>query len=352
MTSPAVAVTGLHAGDNPRPGCAVIRSLRRHFPDLGVVGLVYDALESGVFAEHGPDAAYTIPYPAVGWRAWMERLDFIRAHHPFTILIPTLDAEIEPLALHAEALEARGIRTLLPTLESYRARAKTSLAKTCADCNCVTPESWLAWDVAGAAEAASALGYPVMLKGQYYDAKQARTEAELVAAFHEMIGEWGVPVIVQESVAGGEFNVAGVGDGAGGVTGLFAVRKLLLSSAGKGQGSVTVHEPRIERMTRDLVAALAWRGPFELELIHDEATDRFLVIEMNPRFPAWIDFASACGTNFPAQVVALLDGLPPPPSSPPPVGRFFLRHQVELVGSVEDWARLATEGAWTPRCPS
>jgi carbamoyl-phosphate synthase large subunit len=47
MTYPIkVAVTGLHRGDNPQPGASVIRSLRRLYPDLGIVGLA--ARASGV----------------------------------------------------------------------------------------------------------------------------------------------------------------------------------------------------------------------------------------------------------------------------------------------------------------
>ena len=44
----AVAVTGLHRGENPQPGAAVIASLRRAFPNLRVVGLSYDPLESSL----------------------------------------------------------------------------------------------------------------------------------------------------------------------------------------------------------------------------------------------------------------------------------------------------------------
>ena len=48
-------MSGLHRGENPQPGCGIIRSVRRRFPGAFVVGLVYDALESGIYAEGGPD---------------------------------------------------------------------------------------------------------------------------------------------------------------------------------------------------------------------------------------------------------------------------------------------------------
>ena len=72
---PAIAVSGLHRGENPQPGAAVIASLRRRFPGLRLVGLSYDPLESGLYgqgADHA-DIAYLIPYPGVGTRALLEQ---------------------------------------------------------------------------------------------------------------------------------------------------------------------------------------------------------------------------------------------------------------------------------------
>ena len=37
-----VAITGLQRGDNPQPGAAIVRSLRRTL-EVEIVGLVYDA---------------------------------------------------------------------------------------------------------------------------------------------------------------------------------------------------------------------------------------------------------------------------------------------------------------------
>lgn len=344
MSLPAVAVTGLHGGDNPQPGCAVVRSLRRSFPKMTILGLVYDALESGVFAEDGPDWVYTLPYPSSGSQPLLQRLDFILRDHRIDILMPTLDAEIEPLIRLEDELTARGIRTFLPSHDAFRARAKTVLADTCAACGCVTPRGELAWEEAGLLRAATRIGFPLMLKGQFYDARRVTNRDELVAAFHDVIRQWGAPVLLQERITGGEFNVMGVGDGKGGLIGLCTVRKTILSSQGKGVGCVVVREPRLEKTTARVVKHLRWRGPFELEFMHDEAADRFLVIEMNPRFPAWVDFPSALGLNFPAQIVELLSDRPVQKAAPVPVGSFFLRHQVELIGRIDEMSQLATRG--------
>ena len=194
--------------------------------------------------------------------------------------------------------------------------------------------------------AAAKLDFPVMLKGQFYDAQRANDEDELASVFHAFVRIWGVPLLVQEYISGGEFNVLGVGDGHGGVTGLCCLRKTVVSSKGKGLGGVVVREPHLEKITARIVKHLQWRGPFELELMHDEGSDTFRVIELNPRFPAWVDFLSALGLNFPAQIVSLLTNGLVDPLPETPVGRFFLRHQIEVIGSMEELALLTTDGIW------
>ena len=72
--TPRVAVSGLHRGENPQPGAGIIRSIRRQFPDATIVGLVYDALESGIYVNGGPDVVYTVPYPSAGAEAFLDLL--------------------------------------------------------------------------------------------------------------------------------------------------------------------------------------------------------------------------------------------------------------------------------------
>ncbi|MEZ4409836.1 MAG: hypothetical protein R3A52_25690 [Polyangiales bacterium] len=80
MSAPlTVAVTGLNATDNPGPGVGVIRSLRYHRDDVRVIGLAYDALEPGVYADGLVSDVYLIPYPSQGIEPLRERLAYIRA---------------------------------------------------------------------------------------------------------------------------------------------------------------------------------------------------------------------------------------------------------------------------------
>ena len=344
MSASVVAVTGLHGGENPQPGSAVIRSLRRAFPHLTLVGLVYDAMESGAYADDGPDVVYTIPYTAAGSAPLLDRLDAVSWSHPIDLLIPTLDAEIETLIRLEPELSTRGIRTCLPSRDAFRARSKAKLADLCRECGVDAPETRPVRDEKELLQAADDIGLPLMLKGQFCDAVRVDHRSDLVPIFQSAVRRWGTPVLAQELVRGGEYNVMAIGDGEGNLLASVTVRKTMLSWQGKGTSCVVVREPRLEAMSASIASRLSWRGPFELELMHDEDEDRFHVIEMNPRFPAWADFPSACGANFPAMLFELATTGRVRPMTPVPAGRFFVRHQIELVGSMDDLADLATVG--------
>jgi carbamoyl-phosphate synthase large subunit len=305
------------------------------------VGLAYDVMESGIYAEDGPDEVHLMPFPAAGGAALLERLDAIRACTPFDLFIPTLDAEIEVYATIASELRARGLRFCLPDARTLRARAKQSLPALAAICGVRVPETHFACDVAGAVRAANHMTYPLMVKGPYYDAKMVHSIPQLSAAAGHLLSEWGSPVILQRVVTGSEFNVLGLGDGRGGWLGHCCIRKTQLSDKGKGLSGITVADKTLSSLCARLIRELKWPGPFEIELIREEATGEYVLIEINPRFPAWVDFPSILGANFPARLVEMLrhDGLV---TAVPdcPVGSFYIRHQIEVVGDINRYAEL------------
>lgn len=341
MNAPRIAVSGLHRGDNPQPGAGIVRSLRRQMPGVHIIGLAYDVMESGIYAEDGPDEVHLVPYPAAGGPALLERLDAIRECSPFDLFLPTLDAEIEVYAGLAGELRARGLRFCLPDARTLRARAKQHLPTLAAACRVRVPETHLAVDVTGALHAAQKMSFPLIVKGPYYDAKIVPNTTQLSAAAGHLLAEWGSPVILQRLVAGTEFNVLGLGDGKGGWLGHCCIRKTQLSDKGKGLSGITVADRALSSLCAEIIRELKWPGPFEIELIREEATGEYVLIEINPRFPAWVDFPSLLGANFPARLVEMLSHgglLAAVPDCP--VGFFYIRHQVEVVGNISRYAEL------------
>jgi carbamoyl-phosphate synthase large subunit len=341
MKSPCIAISGLHRGENPQPGAGIVRSLRRRYPDAHIVGLSYDVMESGIYVEDGPDEVHLMPYPTAGATALLERIDAIRRGTPFDFFIPTLDAEIEVYARLTTEFIQRRIRTCLPKPEVLKRRAKQHLPELAATCGVRIPETRLAATVGEAGQAAAELGYPIVVKGPFYEAKIVHTFAQLSAAASHLLSEWGHPLILQSFVSGSEFNVLGVGDGAGGWFGHCCLRKTQLSDKGKGLSGITVNDKRLSNLCADLIRELKWPGPFEIELIREESTGEYVLIEINPRFPAWIDFPSMLGVNYAALLLDMLrlDQVPEPlPSCKP--GSFYIRHQIEVVGDINRYAEL------------
>jgi len=344
---PLVAITGMGRGESPQPGAALVQSLRRRWPDLRMAGLAYDALESGIYAPGHPEVSFTMPYPFCGSGPLLGRVDEIRASFPFTVLIPTLDAELEPwLAIEPE-LRRRGISTLLPTRASLRARRKQDLAGVAEAAGVKAPRTLAFYDPAEAAAAAGSFGGMVMVKGSLYEATQAVGPAEVHHQSARLLAEWGGPILIQEIVEGVELDLLALGDGSGGMRGRCGIRKLVVSSKGKGYAGVTIHDDALEGAASALVRELQWLGPVEFEFIRSQSGDLYL-IEINPRFPAWADFPAAVGCNLAAGALQQLLGWPVDPLPDLPAGKLFIRHCLDVVCDAEEFGHMAVEGCTLP----
>src|SRR5205823_6719407 len=121
------------------------------------------------------------------------------------------------------------------------------------------------------------------------------------------------------------------------------IRKTILSDKGKGLGGITIVDKRLDDLCRRIIRELRWRGPFEIEVMLDETHREYVLIEINPRFPAWVDFPSIFGVNFPAALIEMMITGQKPATLPAcPAGHFYLRHQVEVHGHIEQLAELST----------
>jgi carbamoyl-phosphate synthase large subunit len=342
MNLPVVAVTGINAVDNPGPGIAVARCLRQAGAARRVLGLAYDAMEPGVFLDWIVDASFLMPYPSGDPRAFIDRLLEIRDRHGLDVIIPSLDAELPVFIHHAAELASHGIATLLPTAAQFRLRAKDRLDEVARASGMRLPPTVAVTDPGGLHAAVARLGLPAFVKGCFYEATKVATHGQALEAYHRLVIDWGVPVLVQSPVEGEHLNVAGVGDGRGGDLGLVAVKKLATTKEGKMWTGVTVRHGALLECTRRFVAATKWRGPFEVECIvrGDEVT----LIEINPRFPSWIYLSAGVGVNLPARLLASLRGEALEPAIEAPAGQLFVRYSMELTAPMTAVADLMATG--------
>ncbi|MGH2568501.1 MAG: ATP-grasp domain-containing protein [Bacteroidota bacterium] len=337
-----VAVSGLNATDNPAPGVAVIRSLREEPEREGkIIGLCYDAYEPGIFDPHSVDSVYLLPYPSKGKDALMERMTAISKSEPIDLVFPNLDSELDNFVDAQQELNKLGIQSFLPTRDQLKRRAKKNLPALAKELELEVPESKTVSDLREAERAAEELTFPLMVKGLFYEAFHVSTVAELFSGTQWIAQRWGFPVLLQKYIPGEEYNLAGLGDGFGGLVSAVCMKKVFVTDKGKGWAGVSILNEDLFKASERFVSTLKWRGGFELEtLISDEG--RLYLIEVNPRFPAWIYLAKACGINLPYAYCQLALGKQPNVRRSYDAGVMFVHYTTDLVANVSQLESLLT----------
>ena len=352
QTSPnhkiTIAVTGMNAKpDNPGPGLAVARCLRlAHGENVRIIGLGYDVLDAGLYLKELCDAAYLLPYPSAGEQELMDRMHYIQQQETIDVLIPCLDAELLSFSrLHLE-FEHLGIRMLIPDVAQLRDRNKDRLGELARNAGIRYPETknitsadffyrchddnWT---------------YPMVVKGIFYDATIVNNADEGAAAFRQVAASWGYPVLVQRYVEGHEVNLTAVGDGKGELLGAVMMRKQAVTDKGKAWSCITIEDRQLEHDALKLVQALQWAGPLEVEMLK-ESDGQYLLIEINPRFPAWIYLAAEAGSNLPAGLVDLVMAKKTE-FKKPKTGMMMIRYAKETVIDLNTFEAMAMHGCYT-----
>lgn len=346
-----VAVTGLNAGESPQPGPAIARSLRQE-PEFvagggRVVGLLYDALESGVYCDGLIDEAYLVPYPSTGIEALRARLEEILSRSAIDVLIPTLDAELPAYIRLAPWLAERGVQVFLPTEHQLDARSKARLADLCTAIGIPAPRQTIVWNLDLLPELLASHGGTGVVKGVFYEAGTVNNPADARKVAEKIVAKWGLPVIFQERIRGEEYDLALLGDGEGEVLGAVGIKKMALTEKGKAFGGMTIGDERLFAIGKQFIRHTRWRGPLELEFVKPADGDYHL-IEVNPRFPAWIYLACQVGQNLPWAVARMARGERVAPFEPYTPGRFFVRHAIDIVADLSRLEQLSITGEIRP----
>lgn len=338
-----IGVSGINAADNPGPGIGVARSLKDD-PELNVeiVGLAYDAMEPGIYMNWLIDKSFTLPYPSGSGESYLSRLLQIKHSYGLDHVIPNLDSELPVFIKYADQLEQDGIRTFLPSMQQFRLRGKDRLIEIAEKIGIRLPRTAMVTSDEMLYQAIERIGLPVMVKGIYCEAHRAYTTQEAVMHYRKLVAQWGYPIVVQEVVCGDELNVIGLGDGKGNTLGLLGIKKVALTSLGKVWSGVTVRNPAMLEAAEKFVGEYEWRGPFELECI--VCDENVYLIEINPRFPAWVYFATGVGLNLPAALLRCSLGLPAAPPFEYPAGKLLVRYTHEFVTDMAPFQALVTKG--------
>jgi carbamoyl-phosphate synthase large subunit len=339
-----VAVTGLNNIDSPGPGIPVIRGIResKEF-DVRIIGLAYEHLEPGIYMSELVDKTYMIPYPAEGKDALFRRLSEIHRKEKLDVIIPNFDAELFSFIKLEKMLEQIGIKTYLPTLEQFEERNKSNLPAYGKKYGVNVPSGTEVFSISDLNNTLKSMNYPVMIKGKYYDAFAANSMEQAVNFFSNMSTKWGYPVIVQEFIRGTEVNVIALGDGKGNLIAAVPMRKQYITDKGKAWGGITIEDPKMLDLAKNIISQTKWKGGMELELIKS-ADNRLYLLEINPRIPAWVYLAVGAGQNIPEALLKLTLGIEVKPFSRYDVGKMFVRYSYDMIVDLELFSTLTTTG--------
>jgi carbamoyl-phosphate synthase large subunit len=340
-----IAVSGLNNVDSPGSGVPVIRALREADSfDVRIIGLSYDAFEPGLYMKDLLDYSYQIPFPSSGQDALLKRLQYINEREKIDVLIPNFDSELFCYIRIADYLkEKMGISTFLPTEAQFEERHKAQLSAWGKKYDIPVPEGIMIQSIYEIEGAIKQLEYPVVVKGKYYDAGIAYSLDQAKSLFHKISAKWGLPIILQKFVSGAEVNMTVLGDGQGGMTGAVPMRKQVITDKGKAWAGVTLEDERMMEFAAHVMRQTRWRGPCELEMIRNEKGNLYL-IEMNPRFPAWIYLACGAGQNHPEALVHMALGrdIQPLPNYQP--GKLFIRYSWDMIVDMKSFEQVSVHG--------
>lgn len=340
-----IAVTGLNATDNPGPGVPVIRSILHSEEFKGeIIGLIYDSLEPGIYMKDIADKCYLIPYPSSGLDALFNRIEQIHEKEGIDLIIPTLDSELFGFIKIKDKLESIGIKTFLPTFDQLNFRAKDKLFDFCSQHKIKVPKNILINSMQDMYTIQQNFTYPVVVKGIFYDAYIANNFEEAMSAFNKMRTKWGYPIIVQEYVKGTEFNVVALGDGTGNTVGAVSMRKLYITDKGKGWAGITIDDPILLEISYKLIKELKWKSGMELEYMKSSDSGEYYLLEINPRFPAWVYLAPSAGQNLPYALVKLAFNQQVENFKSFTTGTIFVRSSWDLITDISKFEEIAVKG--------
>lgn len=339
-----IAVSALNAIDSPGPGIAVIRAIREWEGfEVKIIGLSYEALEPGIYMHDLVDKTYQVPYPSAGTEVLFERIKQINDNEHIDVLIPNFDAELYNFIRIDSKLKSIGIRTFLPTPEEFDARDKVNLNRFGNKYGFNVPDDKVIFHANELAPLAEKFGFPLVVKGKYYDAYVSNSLAEAERAFYKLQAKWGVPVIIQKFIPGTEINIAILGDGKGNAVSIIPMRKLYITERGKAWAGITIEDNILIETAEKFVKASGWRGGCELEIMMTSDGKPY-ILEVNPRFPAWIYLTAASGQNQPANLVRLALGHDVEKMRSYEVGKLFIRYSWDMIVDISEFQKISGTG--------
>jgi diaminopimelate decarboxylase len=299
-----IYVSGLYSGTNPQPGVGISRSLKQGYPGARLIGVEYSNRCAGI---HWPD------FDEI-WlqRPWTELDLDLHAREIRNRLddggvwISSIDLEIMWLA---EVFPDGHPNLLTPNTNALNLVAKPGIPAH-VGLPVRIPEFVTTeisdWHLHAFCRKHD---WKVWLKGPYYEAVRTPSWYELQHWRKVLSSAWATDkLFLQAHVTGYEESVM-LSAYRGELLDCVHMRKRDVTELGKTwAGDALPVPPEIVRPLRKIIRDLDWTGGAELEMVRD-AEDQFWLLEINPRYPAWVHGSTITGKNLPASLVERATGV-------------------------------------------
>jgi diaminopimelate decarboxylase len=323
-----VYLSGIHSGPDPSPGLGLARSLRQAFPSCCLVGVDYSPESTGVHSGLFDELWLQRQWQELDLAGYADRIR-ARLDEQETCWLSGLDVEINWLA-RAVGPHPRLLQPTSSCLERARKPANEAaemLGLQAPPACAITVDGWLLHQFC------RRNGWPLWVKGAYHDAKKVASWAELQRALLEQ-QDWEPSDLFVQTHAAGQESCVAFAAFRGRLLGCTGVEKRVLTGTGKTWGAaISIPPAEIEELLSRFVAETGWTGGGELELVTNGG--RQWLIDLNPRFPAYVHGITQCGINLPGMLVAAA------------LNREAPEHQLRACGFV----RVVIEQPIDPRYP-
>jgi carbamoyl-phosphate synthase large subunit len=303
-----IGITGVHAGCNRSPGLSVAKALR-HSGCYDIVAIDYDNLATGLFLPIFTDCE-VIPWNAEPDKLYVE-ISKIHKKHNIDILFPCLNNDIIPFSDIASNLSLLGIHTLLPFKTSVNARNKIQLAHLAGQIGLRYPRTIVCYTEGDLEAALEQIGCPCVVKGPECGVFPVRSKELFDYHTTYCATSFDFPILVQEWMEGEEFSVFSLCDKSSAICVDATAKKIGIADDGESWMSVIVDGSEFMPYMIRMTEALDWIGPIEFDLLRSGG--EIYLLDVNPRFPSWIDGLAKAGCNAPVHATYLaMNSVPQP----------------------------------------
>lgn len=305
-----IIVTSAHT----RVGFNVARSLSRAGRAVVAIGRYRPTMCHGLA---GLVAQYACCDPYRDTSAFLELVLNTARRHGAEIVLPTHE-EIYVIALHRERLRAAGLRVCAPQLaDLLRLHDKGQVSLFATIAGVPAPKTVVAQTSASLEQVLTDIGPSFIVKPRWGSGSMGIRRVRDRKSLEELTQAWSQDdpagrYVVQEIVPGRGAGVGVlVGDGRTlACAGHIRIREVPISG-GTSTARRTLQHAEILDAAEALVAASGFdSGVCMVEFRYDASTDRFWVLEFNPRYWGGLSTAVESGVDFPRLHLASFEGVP------------------------------------------